>query len=107
MNWVPDSDGKQLKLAFEEVDRTEHGSMVEVSGAGKQTPSQSDRSPGFILRSMCGLAKARSQRFFQARQVDKDPLTYEVRFLAAGSSSAARPLDAIAPNVFPVAYCRD
>jgi hypothetical protein len=105
MSWVPDSDGQQLKLAFEEVDRTDDSSIVEVSGAAKQTPSQMDRSSGFILRGMCGLAKARKQRFFQAKQIDKDPLTYEVRFLATGPASAAIPLDAIAPNVYSVAFC--
>lgn len=105
MSWVPDSDGQQLKLAFEEVDRTSDISVVEVSGAAKQTSSQMDRSAGFILRGMCGLAKARKQRFFQAKEIDKDPLTYEIRFLATGPASDARPSDALAPNVYSVAFC--
>lgn len=105
MSWVPDADGQQLKLAFEEVDRADKSSIVEVSGLGTRTQSQADRSSAFILSGMCSLAKIRKQGYFQARQIGSDPLTYEVKFLATGPESAAMPVDAIAPNMFSVAYC--
>lgn len=101
MRWVGEPQSKAVKMTFEEVDRTDKTSVVEVSGV----TAKADAFAGFLLGSMCDLAKTRRQRFFQAREISKDPLTYEVVFLTTPPDSAAVPVNAIAPNVFSVAYC--
>ncbi len=58
--------GAQVSMKFEEIDRTDTSSIAEVSGT---TPG-SDLSTGFLLNSMCGLAQARGERYFQAKEVD-------------------------------------
>ncbi len=99
--FTPGPNSKHLKVTIEEVDRSDKSSVVEVSGA----TAGSDMSSAFILNGMCDLAKVRRQHFFQAKQVLKDPLTFEVSFLTTGPTSAAPPVNAMAPNVFSVAYC--
>ena len=93
--------GAQVSMKFEEVDRTEANSVVEVSGVAPD----SDLSTGFLLNGMCGLATARGERYFQARQIDTDPLTFEVVFPKTMPNSAAAPVNGIAPSVFPVSQC--
>lgn len=99
--WPLGEGGKWVTMTLEEVDRTDTASIVEVSG----TSRSSDTSGGFLLDAMCGLAKARGQRYFQAKEVDSDPLTFEVTFPKTAPNSASRPLSAIAPSVFPVSQC--
>ena len=93
--------GTQVSMKLEEIDRTETNSVVEVSGAAPN----SDLSTGFLLNGMCGLATARGQRYFQAKQIDTDPLTFEVVFPKTAPNYASVPLNGIAPNVFPVSQC--
>jgi hypothetical protein len=93
--------GAQVSMKFEEIDRTDTNSIVEVSGA---SPG-SDLSTGFLLNGMCGLAKKRGQSYFQAKQVDTDPLTFEVTFPKTAPNSPSASLSGIAPNVFPVSQC--
>jgi hypothetical protein len=96
-----DLGGQAFSMTLEEVDRLEKSSVVEVTGA----PAKSDAASAFILDGMCGLAKARGQRYFQARQIATQPLTFEISFPATGQSVASIPTDAIAPNVFAVSFC--
>ncbi len=93
--------GAQVSMKFEEVDRTDAISVVEVSGISPGL----DLSTGFLLNGMCGLAKARGQRYFQAKEIDSIPLTFEVRFPRTAPNSASIPVSGIAPNVFPVSQC--
>jgi hypothetical protein len=93
--------GAQVSMKFEEIDRTDANSVVEVSGVAPN----SDLSTGFLLNGMCGLATARGQRYFQAKQIDTDPVTFEVVFPKTAPNSASVPLNGIAPNVFPVSQC--
>ncbi len=90
--------GTQVSMKFEEIDRTDKISVVEVSG----TSAESNLSTGFLLNGMCGLARKRGQHYFQAKQVDSDPLTFEVTFPKTAPNSASIPASGIAPNVFPV-----
>ena len=93
--------GSEVSMRFEEIDRTEESSFVEVSGTNRS----SDLSTGFLLNGMCGLAKARNQRYFQARGVQSEPLTFEVTFPQTAPNSASIPMSGMAPNVFPVSQC--
>lgn len=98
---VPMDGGKWATMKLEEVDRTDSSSIVEVSGAERST----DTSASFLLHGMCGLARARSQRYFQAKEIDTNPLTFEVTFPKTAPNTAKVPLSAMAPNVFPVSHC--
>jgi hypothetical protein len=100
MPTLPGKDGASGSMKFEEIDRTDKNSVVEVSGT---TPG-SDWSSTFLLYGMCGLAKARGQRYFQAKEIDSGPLTFEVTFPMTSPNSAV-PFNGIAPNVFPVSQC--
>ncbi len=91
----------QVSMTFEEIDRTDSNSIAEVSGVAPN----SDLSAGFLLNSMCGLAKARGQRYFQAKQIDTDPITFEVVFPRTAPNSSSDPVSGIAPNVFSVSRC--
>lgn len=93
--------GAQISMKFEEIDRTDGLSVVEVSGA----PAGSDLSTGFLLNGMSGLARARTQRYFQARQIDADPLTFEVSFPLNAPGQRSQVLSGMAPDVFPVDRC--
>lgn len=99
--WPLGEGGKWVTMKLEEVDRTDTTSIVEVSG----TARSSDTSGSFLLNGMCGLAKARGQRYFQAKEIDNNPLTFEITFPKTAPNSASIPLSAITPNVFPVSQC--
>jgi hypothetical protein len=64
-------------MRLEEVDRTDSSSVVEVTG----TSRSNDHSASFLLNGMCGLAKARHLRYFQAREIDAN---LPVQLVAAG-----------------------
>jgi hypothetical protein len=89
-------------ILVEEVDRTATSSIVEVSAGGDAT----DLLSSAALVGLCGVARHRGERYFQARHISHSPLTLEVTFPKVGSESAAQPTSAMAPNVFPVASCR-
>jgi hypothetical protein len=99
--WPLGKGGQWGAMNLEEVDRTDSTSIVEISG----TSPSIDTSGGFLLTAMCELAKAREQRYFQAREIDSDPLTFEVTFPKTAPNTQARPVSAIAPSVFPVSRC--
>lgn len=94
--------GAVTMVKFQEVDRDEGNSIVEVSGL----PSPSDLSSALLLSGVCGLAKARAEQFVQARQINKEPLTFEVTFPKTAPNQGALPTSALAPAVYPVSLCQ-
>jgi hypothetical protein len=93
--------GALVAMNFKEVDRTETESIVEVSG---DRPA-SGVFTGFLLNGMCGLAKDRRERYFQATAIDANPLTFEVVFPSTAPATVSESLSGVAPNVFSVANC--
>jgi len=91
----------QVSMKFEETGRTNATSIVEVSGV---TPG-SNLANGFLLDGLCGLAESRSQRYFQAKQIQSDPLTLEVTFPETAPNSSSAPENFMAPNVYPTSHC--
>lgn len=88
-------------ITIEEVERTPTASIIEVSpNAGAE-----DLVSSAALVGMCGLARQRGEKYIQARQISRQPLTLEVTFPKLGSESASPPASAVAPNIFPVASC--
>jgi hypothetical protein len=98
---LADSSGTRVSMKFEEISRRATSSMVEMSGP---TPG-SDPPKGYLLGGMCGLAKARSQKYFQAKVVQAEPLMFEVTFPNFGPDSPTDPGSFMAPNVYPVSQC--
>lgn len=91
----------QVSMKFEEIDRTETASIVRVLGI---TPGSS-LSKGFMLDGMCGLAESRNQQYFQAKQIQSEPLILEVTFPKTALDSSSASPNFTAPNVFPVSQC--
>lgn len=61
-----------------------------------------------VTLAMCGLAKARSESYFQVKTVDQSEQTFEVSFPKAGPSQVAPgmfPANVTAPNIYPVSAC--
>jgi hypothetical protein len=88
-------------VTVEEVDRTKTVSIIEVS----TNTGDAGLVPDAALVGLCGLARHRGERYIQARQISKSPLTLEVTFPKVGSESAIPSISAMAPNVFSVASC--
>jgi hypothetical protein len=93
--------GVEVNLTFEEVDRLESTSIVRVftDSAGPDVIS------AFLLNGICGVAKARGEKYFRAKHLSNEPLTYEVSFPKADSTSDPAPTHWIAFKVFSVARC--
>ena len=89
-------------IAVEEVERTPTTSIIEVSSS---TAGSEDLVSRAALVGMCGLARQRGERYIQARQISRQPLTLEVTFPKVGSESSSPPASAVAPNIFPVSSC--
>ncbi|UUZ47995.1 hypothetical protein LP420_33980 [Massilia sp. B-10] len=70
---VPVENGKVLNMAFQEVSRTETSSSVQITRRSGGSVSSSM----FILRGMCGVARARGKQFFVTERVagESDRLT--------------------------------
>lgn len=90
-----------VSISVEEVDRTATYSVVEMSSSS----DAADALPSSTLAGLCALARHRGERYIQAKQILRFPLTLEVTFPKVGSDSANPPMSALAPNVFPVANC--
>lgn len=73
---VPAENGKVLTMEFFETARIEASSTVLV----KRTSGGSVSSSLFVLRGMCGLARARGKQNFLPEQVAGDPGRYIVTF---------------------------
>jgi hypothetical protein len=90
-----------VSIIVQEVDRTASSSVIEVTSSADVTEALSSS----VLAGLCGLARNRGERYIQARQVSRSPLTLEVTFPKVGSNTANVPTSAMAPNVFPVSSC--
>jgi hypothetical protein len=91
-------------MRFEEEKRSATSSVARVTGA---TPI-SGLNNRFLSFAMCGLAKHRSEMYFQVKQLTENPLVFEVSFPKEGpveAISVSFPTNATAPNVFPVSSC--
>jgi hypothetical protein len=96
--------GEGSSVRVDEVSRTATSSVVKVTGTAP-VPGLHNR---IITLAMCGLAKARSESYFQIRPSDVGPQTFEVSFPKAGPAQATTgpfPANATAPNIYPVSAC--
>lgn len=73
---APVENGKVLDMEFEEVQRDEATSTVQVTRRSGGSVSSSM----FVLRGMCGLARARGKQNFAIRPVDGDKTRFMVTF---------------------------
>ena len=68
--------GKPLKMSFAELQREVDYSLVEVVFiSGASVPSSM-----FVLKGMCAVMRARSERFVQTELVGSNPTRYRVTF---------------------------
>jgi hypothetical protein len=58
----------------------------------------------FVLRGMCGLAKARGEQYFRSNPLSKSPMKLQVIFQKTVTAEALRPAKP-ADKVFSVAEC--
>lgn len=73
---APVENGKVLDMEFEEVQRDEATSTVQVTRRSGGSVSSSM----FVLRGMCGLARARGKQIFAIRPVDGDRMRFTATF---------------------------
>jgi hypothetical protein len=74
---VPVENGKVLDMAFHEIERTTDSSTVQIARRSGGSVSSSM----FILRGMCGLARARGARYFiPTRIAGEETERYTVTF---------------------------
>ena len=93
-------NGKKLEMKFEEIERNAEFSTVEI----KFVSGGSVSSSMFVVRGMCGVAKARGAQYFRANEVSKDPWRYRMTFPASASPAELNPPKA-ADKVFSQAEC--
>jgi len=74
---VPVENGKLLDIEFNEVERTPDSSTVQIVRRAGGSVSSSM----FVVRGMCGLARARGQQYVAGERVDKEHMI--VTFLKA------------------------
>ncbi|UUZ53592.1 hypothetical protein LP419_33465 [Massilia sp. H-1] len=89
---VPVENGKVLNMAFQEVSRTETSSSVQITRRSGGSVSSSM----FILRGMCGVARARGKQFFVTERVAGESDRLTVNFPASAPESG---------KVFTLAQC--
>lgn len=74
---LPVENGKVLNMEFHEIERKSDSSTVQI----ERTSGGSVSSSMFIMRGMCGLARARGARYIAATRIaDVDKETYTVTF---------------------------
>lgn len=73
---APAENGKRLTMSLREIERQPDYSLVEVEFKSGGSVSSSM----FVLRGMCGLAKARDEKFLQAKAISRSPMRYQVTF---------------------------
>ena len=73
-------------LVFEEIERDDRSSLVEVTTAGGSVAARS----AFVLQASCALLAARSQPAFRIEEVSKRPARMRLHFLPAEQSRQAR-----------------
>ncbi|HEU4852111.1 MAG TPA: hypothetical protein VFT37_08155 [Telluria sp.] len=97
----PVENGKVLDMQFREVERADGASTVEVI----RTSGGSVSSSIFVLRGMCGLARARSASFFRAVPLSSTPMRLRVEFLETATDAQLRPVNP-KEKVFSEPECR-
>jgi len=97
---VPVENGKKLEMKVEEIERHPEFSMLEVTFVSGGSVSSSM----FVVRGMCGVARARGAQYFRASQVSKDPRRYRITFPASTSPGELAPANG-ADKVFTRAEC--
>ena len=75
---VPVENGKILNMEFQEVKREAETSTVQITRRSGGSVSSSM----FILRGMCGMARARGKQNFVAEQIAGDSNRFTVSFPA-------------------------
>ena len=73
---VPAENGKRLNMSLREIERQPDYSLVEVEFKSGGSVSSSM----FVVRGMCGLAKARDEKFLQVKEISRGPTRYHVTF---------------------------
>ena len=99
---APVENGKAMTWTFHEIERRPTSSIIEVvteTGA-------SISGFTFLIRGMCGMAKARGEQFFTAKELSRSPVRIEVLFqkTAPDPASLGR-LDPGEQKVFSMAEC--
>ncbi|MEJ0099833.1 MAG: hypothetical protein WDO12_08875 [Pseudomonadota bacterium] len=96
--------GAATFVTVQEVSRTATSSIVKITGAAPVSGLNSR----ILTLAMCGLAKARSESYFQVKLIEAAPQTFEVAFPKTGPGQAATgafPANATSPNTYPVSAC--
>jgi len=73
---APAENGKRLNMSLREVERAANHSVVVVTF----TSGGSVSSSMFILKGMCGVARARGESFFTSTDEGGSPRSYRVTF---------------------------
>ncbi len=97
---VPVENGKTLEMKFEEIERNTEFSTVEITFVSGGSVSSSM----FVVRGMCGVAKARGAQYFRANKLSKHPWRYRMTFPASASPIELNPPRG-ADKVFSQAEC--
>ena len=84
---VPVENGKKLEMKFEEIERNAEFSTVQITFVSGGSVSSSM----FVIRGMCGVAKARGMEYFRASSVSEHPRQYRMTFPASASSAELNP----------------
>jgi hypothetical protein len=90
---------KPLKIDFTEIQREADSSIIEIN----LISGSSVASSMFILKGMCTVMKSRSERFFQSKQIEKNPIRYRITFPKRALNTA--PGDE-AEKIFSVQECQ-
>lgn len=96
----PVENGKTLNMNYQELERGNDFSIVEVTF----TSGGSVSSAMFILRGTCGVARARGEKYFRTEQLSKAPITFRVQFLPEATERDLQPEKTTA-KVWSVAEC--
>jgi hypothetical protein len=73
---APVENGKAMTWTFHEIERRPASSIVEVV----TETGGSISGFTFLIRGMCGVAKARGEQFFTAKELSRSPVRVEVLF---------------------------
>ena len=99
---APTKDGKQAAFTFIEIERTPTKSVVEPSALVGGSVS----GPMLIMKCMCGLTRARGERFFTSKPLSFNPIRMEVTFPKSGPEpTVSRDMKRDDSNIFSLAQC--
>lgn len=99
---APVENGKVLTATFREIERKPDASIVEIQWKSGGSVSSSM----FVMRGMCGVARARGEQFFTSRPVPESPGRMEVTFPRTGPApDRFGPLMPGEATVFSMAQC--